>query len=93
LLAVVDAQEAADPRFALSPQELGDLLGVKLGRVFQIIGALEVNTWIEGNRRKLAKPDAYKLLRKRIIDSNPPEGPVKVRMRAFARCTTRGRTP
>jgi hypothetical protein len=79
LLVAANAQEAADPRFAFSPNDLGNLLGVGPTRVAQLIAEGEVDSWVEGTRRKIAKPSAYALVRKRIIDSNPPEGAVKVR--------------
>jgi hypothetical protein len=78
LLVKLEAKRAANQQLSFSTKEIGVVLGVGPTRVSQII-ATELDTFLEGNRRRALADDVFDLVRDRIVAANPPEGAVKVR--------------
>jgi hypothetical protein len=77
LLSKLEAKRVANQQLSLSTKEIGVLLGVGPTRVALI--ATELDTFLEGNRRRALADDVFDLVRDRIVAANPPEGAVKVR--------------
>jgi hypothetical protein len=93
LLVKLEAKRAANKQLSFSTKEIGVLLGVGPTRVAQLIGTGELDTFLEGNRRRALADDVFDLVRGRIIAANPPEGAVKVRQpSAMFRLAPRVRT-